>query len=277
MLSLVDKYFFTIPIIYRALISLGVILIIALLAYKLKQLTISGAIAATIMGFTTLFLSGTSALMLYLFFFISAAFISKSSKRVRGVEKIHKKGATRDYKQVLANGLLPLISIVLYRITTNGVFLLTFSATLAEACADTWGGDIGILSKEPPVSILTFTRVERGLSGGISMLGCSSSLLACILYGIFYYSTFNSTLSGALLVAAAGFSGCLIDSILGASIQVHYIDEDTGKLTEKEKDEKGNKRRVVRGIKYFDNDMVNFTSGVFSFLLSLSLGLFLHI
>ena len=109
------------------------------------------------------------------------------------------------------------------------------------------------------------------------MLGCSSSLLACILYGIFYYSTFNSTLSGALLVAAAGFSGCLIDSILGSSIQVHYIDEETGKLTEKEKDEKGNKRRAVRGIKYFDNDMVNFTSGVFSFLLSLSLGLFLHI
>ena len=52
---------------------------------------------------------------------------------------------------------------------------------------------------------------------------------------------------------------------------------DVEQEQKKEKDEKGNKRRAVRGIKYFDNDMVNFTSGVFSFLLSLSLGLFLHI
>ena len=277
MLNIIDRYFFSLPIIYRALISGGVILIIAISAYKLKQLTLSGVIAATIMGFLTLFLAGSSALMMYLFFLVSAAFISKASKKVRGVEKIHKKGARRDYKQVLANGLLSLISIILYRLSTNELFLITFSATLAEACADTWGGDIGVLSKEDPVSILTFTRVEKGLSGGISLLGCFASLLACILYGIFYYSTFNANLSGALLVVAAGFSGSLIDSLLGATIQIHYLDEKSGRLTERERDENGKERKAVRGIKFFDNDMVNFTSVLFSFLLALSLGLILHI
>lgn len=277
MLNIVDRYFFALPVIYRALISGGVILIIALLSYKLKQLTLSGVIAAAVMGFLTLFLAGSSALMMYLFFLISAAFISKASKKVRGIDKIHKKGSKRDYKQVLANGLIALVSIILYRTLENEVFLLTFSASLAEACADTWGGDIGVLSKEDPVSILTFTRVNKGLSGGISMLGCIASLLACILYGIFYYSTFNPSISGALLVAASGFSGSLIDSLLGATIQIHYLDEESGCLTEKEKDENGRERKAVRGIKFFDNDMVNFTSVLFSFLLALSLGLILHI
>ena len=277
MLNIVDRYFFALPVLYRALISCVVILIIAFAAYKQKQLTPSGVIAAIVMGFLTLFLAGSSALMMYLFFLISAAFISKASKRVRGVDKIHKKGSKRDYKQVLANGFVALVSIILYRALGRELFLLTFSASLAEACADTWGGDIGVLSKENPVSILTFTPVERGLSGGISMLGCTASLLACILYGIFYYSTFNPSISGALLVAAAGFSGSLIDSLLGATIQIHYLDEESGGLTEKEKDEKGRERKAVRGIKFFDNDMVNFTSGLFSFLLALSLGLILRI
>ena len=91
MLNIVDRYFFALPVIYRALISGGVILIIALLSYKLKQLTLSGVIAAAVMGFLTLFLAGSSALMMYLFFLISAAFISKASKKVRGIDKIHKK------------------------------------------------------------------------------------------------------------------------------------------------------------------------------------------
>ena len=116
-----------------------------------------------------------------------------------------------------------------------------------------------------------------GLSGGISLLGCAASMLASVLYAIFYYSTFNANLSGALLVASSGFAGCLIDSVLGGTIQVHYLDEKSGKLTEKEIDENGKKRRAVRGIKFFDNDIVNLTSNIFSALLALSIGLLLHI
>lgn len=277
MLIYIDQQFFSLPIIYRVLISVFAISLIGATAYKLKQLTISGLIAAFVMGFLSLFLGGTSALMMYLFFLISAAFIGKLSKKVRGINKIQKKGGKRDYMQVLANGLPALISIILYRLTTNSIFLIVFTASLAEACADTWGGDIGVLSKDDPISIVSGKRVEKGLSGGISLLGCAASMLASVLYAIFYYSTFNANLSGALLVASSGFAGCLIDSVLGGTIQVHYLDEKSGKLTEKEIDENGKKRRAVRGIKFFDNDIVNLTSNIFSAILALSIGLLLHI
>ena len=88
MLIYIDQQFFSLPIIYRVLISVCAIALIGAIAFKLKQLTISGVIAAFIMGFLSLFLGGTSALMMYLFFLISAAFIGKLSNKVRGINKI---------------------------------------------------------------------------------------------------------------------------------------------------------------------------------------------
>ena len=275
MLGLIDRYFFALAPVWRIVITLTSIGAIGAAAYILRQLTASGLAAALAMGMVSTYLGGVSALSMYLFFLISAAFISKLSKRIRGIEKIQKKGGRRDCFQVLANGLPALVSIILYRLTGNSLFLIVFSAALGEATADTWGGDIGVLSRDLPVSIITWRPVERGLSGGISLLGCGASLLASALYGIFCYSVFGESLSAALLVTAASFAGSLLDSVLGGSIQVHYEDEETGRLTEHERDEKGRMRRRVRGIRFFNNDAVNFTSNVFTALLTLSAGLIL--
>ena len=277
MLGYIDRYFFALAPVWRIVITSSFIAVIGFAAFKLKQLTVSGLIAAVVMGAVSMYLGGISALSMYLFFLVSAAFIGKLSKRIRGLDKIQRKGGRRDAFQVLANGLAALVSIVLYRMTGNTLFLIVFSASLGEAAADTWGGDIGVLSKDPPVSIITWRPVERGLSGGISLLGCGASLLASALYGIFCYSVFRESLSAALLVTAAAFAGSLLDSVLGGSVQVHYEDETTGRLTEHEKDESGRMRKRVRGIKNFNNDAVNFTSNVFTALFTLSAGLILHL
>ncbi len=254
----------------RFFIYLGTMLFFALAAYRTKQLTVSGSIGAFLMGMGSLWCGGFVALSLYLFFVISAAFIGKLSKKARGVQKIQKKGGTRDIAQVFANGGPALAAIILSYITGSHVYIVIFCACLAEAIADTWAGDIGVLSERPPVSILTFQPMPKGLSGAVSFLGTLAGLLATVLYAIFYRAFYEGSLSLALIVSLTGFAGCLIDSVLGITVQAHYLDEE-GKLTEKEKDALGNRRVLKRGIRFFDNDMVNFTSNMFTFVFAFGL------
>ncbi|MCI6115219.1 MAG: DUF92 domain-containing protein, partial [Spirochaetales bacterium] len=71
------------------------------------------------------------------------------------------------------------------------------------------------------------------------------------------------------IIAGSGFLGSVIDSVLGAVLQVQYRAKD-GSLTEVE-EENGEKNERVRGIPGFDNDAVNFTSGLLAASLSLLL------
>lgn len=272
MLTLLDSKMMGIDPFVRFGIYAVAMLVIALAAYRSKQLTVSGTIGAFLMGFGSLWCGGFVALSLYLFFLISAALIGKLSKKARGVAKIQKKGGTRDIAQVFANGGPALAAIVLAYFTGEPVFHVLFCASLAEAVADTWAGDIGVLSERPPVSILTFQPMPKGLSGAVSFLGTMAGLLATVLYAIFYRAFYSGSLSLALIVSLTGFAGCLVDSVLGITVQAHYLDEE-GKLTEKEKDALGNRRVLKRGIRFFDNDMVNFSSNLFTFIFAWGMSL----
>lgn len=269
MMEFIDSRYIALPFYLRVAIMLAVIALIGIASWKTRQLTLSGLAAACIMGGATIFLGGFTALLFYMFFFISAALIGKASKKIRGIEKIQRKGGRRDAMQVLANGGAALLALVLYYFSKESLFLMVFAASLSEAAADTWSGDIGVLSKQEPVSIITMKRVPRGLSGGVSLLGTSAGLLCSVLFGLLYLGNYPSaTLSLAAICAAASFAGCLIDSFLGGSVQAHYYDEKSDMLTEHPVSKDGRKLPLARGIRFFDNDMVNLTSNIVTFLLA---------
>ena len=81
--------------------------------------------------------------------------------------------------------------------------------------------------------------------------------------------TLALSLGVASVVAGSAFLGSVIDSILGATVQVQYRNKE-GRATEK-KEEDGERNERIRGIPGFDNDMVNLVSGI----LSASLAFFL--
>ncbi len=270
---LIDQRYFALDFPWRLLAASIVIVIVAVLAWWKKQLSISGLVAAVIMGLATTLLGGFSSLSLYLFFLLSAAVIGRLSKRIRGLDRIHKKGGRRDWMQVLANGGPALVAVIAHAVTRDPVFLAVFTAALGEACADTWASEIGVLSKKDPLSILTFTRVPRGLSGGVSALGTGAALLASLLYGVFAYSCYAVLPIGlCVTVALTAFLGVLVDSMLGATVQAHYYDKDDDIITEHSKDKEGRALKLARGLRFIDNDMVNLLSNCVSFLLCLSLG-----
>ena len=269
MMRFLDARYFSLPFSMRLVIALAAVLVIGLIAYWKRQLNLSGVVAAVVMGAAATVMGGFTSLSLYLFFLISAAVIGKLSKRIRGLERIHKKGGRRDAVQVLANGGAALAAMLIHAFDSSPVYLAVFTACLAEACSDTWASEIGVLSKNEPVSILTFTKVPKGLSGGVSLLGTCSAMLSSILYGIFAFSCYDGiNLSLVMVVIFSSFAGVMADSVLGATLQAHFYDEKEDIITEHSRDREGNALKLVRGLRFMDNDMVNLTSNIITFVLA---------
>lgn len=269
MMRFLDARYFSLPFSMRLVIALAAVLVIGLIAYWKRQLNLSGVVAAVVMGAAATVMGGFTSLSLYLFFLISAAVIGKLSKRIRGLDRIHKKGGRRDAVQVLANGGAALAAMLIHAFDSSPVYLAVFTACLAEACSDTWASEIGVLSKNEPVSILTFTKVPKGLSGGVSLLGTCSAMLSSILYGIFAFSCYDGiNLSLVMVVIFSSFAGVMADSVLGATLQAHFYDEKEDIITEHSRDREGNALKLVRGLRFMDNDMVNLTSNIITFVLA---------
>lgn len=70
-----------------------------------------------------------------------------------------------------------------------------------------------------------------------------------------------------ILCPLGGFTGSLLDSVLGATIQVKYFSEKEGRITEKRLSN-GSVNKVISGHPLVNNDVVNFTSSFISSLLT---------
>lgn len=257
----IDSFIDPMSFYLKLLIYTLIVALIVVVALKKKLLTIDGTITASALGYGFLYLGGISAFCMLLFFFLTASILSKV---IGGHNTIEEKGSVRDTFQVIANGLPALMFLFFSAVTDNRIMFLTgFAAALAEAEADTFAGDIGILSHNDPVSIITFTRVPKGLSGGVTLLGLMGSILGAVLVATLFIGTYYLSLVMFLIIVFSGFIGALFDSFLGASIQVHYRDAE-GKLTEHKYDKDGKKNERARGIPFINNDVVNLLSGLFA-------------
>ena len=262
---ILDGYMMGLPFYVRLLIIAAFLAIAAVFSYRRHLLTPSGVMIAIVLGFIVFWTGGVSAMAVFLFFFLSASMLSRLSD---SRNTIAEKTGRRDMMQVIANGVPAALMLVLYWISDNPLFLGAFAAAMAEAESDTAASSIGMLSSKPPLSILTFTPVPPGLSGGVSFLGTVSALAFSSLIAILHMGTSGCSFKELFLIAASGFLGSLFDSFLGASVQVHYRRED-GSLTEK-RFENGRKLERARGIPLIDNDAVNLLSGLFSAAIFLS-------
>ena len=125
---------------------------------------------------------------------------------------------------------------------------------------------IGRLSPAQPVSIMTFRPMDKGMSGGVTVLGFVGGFLGSLLIAFCYVDSFSAGLAQGAVVLVTGFTGCVLDSVLGASVQALYYDDEKGKYTEDPS------FRHVRGLEWVDNSMVNFLSNLFSAVFAMGLG-----
>jgi uncharacterized protein (TIGR00297 family) len=258
----------------QLLIGFLLALTIAFLAYKARSLNQSGAIAATITGTIIFGVGGLNWAILLLTFFITSSALSRAfKKRKATLEEKFSKGHERDAGQVFGNGGVATLFAALHFFYPNEVWVWAgFAASLAAVNADTWATELGVLNPNPPRMITNlFKSVEKGTSGGISLVGTLASLAGSALIA-FLASSLTDNWSLLPLITIAGLAGSLFDSLIGGTVQAMYFCPADKKETEKHPLHTCGAETVhLRGWKWLDNDLVNFSCGAFGVVIALVL------
>jgi uncharacterized protein (TIGR00297 family) len=251
-------------------------IIISYLAYRAHALSISGAVAAALLGWVIFGLGGLNYTIVLLAFFLSSSGLSFAFKqRKSGFSEKHAKGSRRDAGQVAANGGIAGLLVFLHLFFPQVQWIWwAYCASLAAANADTWATELGILSPTQPRLVSNWRQVEMGTSGGITPIGTLAALLGALWVGLFgfIYQPFNWQM--LMLVALAGLFGSLVDSWLGATYQSIYYCPTCGKETEKfPLHSCGTSTHRIRGLAWMDNDWVNGICTLSSALVIIMMGL----
>ena len=164
-------------------------------------------------------------------------------------------GGRRRPAQVFANGGIAALCALLAR--ADGAYALAFAGAVAAAAGDTWSTEIGGRSRATPRSITTGRPVERGVSGGITVMGTVGGCLGAILIAATAWIVGLATTGGAAWIAIGGTAGMLADSLLGASLQARWRCTLCGALIEAPVHDCGGGGAPASGWRWLDNDAVN--------------------
>ena len=263
--------------------------VIGYLGYRARSLTWDGAVAACLVGGTIFGFGGPGWAVLLVVFFVSSSllsFVGRNDPRKQRASEAFEKGGRRDAWQVLANGGVAALAALgagvarptadllkESQLVTVGLLFGAFVGALAAATADTWATEIGVLSRTSPRIVTTWRHVRAGTSGGVTTLGTVAALLGAGLIGLtaiavlvaYDYESMIVLIGmpsfhyGAVLLVAfmGGLGGMVADSLLGAKVQAQYVCPACNKPTESRVHKCGTATRLVRGVQWINNDVVN--------------------
>lgn len=242
---------------------------IGYLGYRARALSLSGAVAACVVGGTVFGFGGLGAAALLVAFFASSSLLSffkAGDPAKRRAAETFDKGGRRDAAQVVANGGVAALVALLGYFFPSPLLAGAFLGSLAAATADTWATEVGVLSSKRPRLITTGAVVEVGTSGGVTLVGSVSAAAGALFIGIvaallsllpvgsglaaWAFSAIASALVG-------GIAGSFADSLLGATVQASYYCPACAKLTESRVHRCGNVSTPVGGAAWVNNDLVN--------------------
>ena len=228
-----------------------------------RSLSTSGAISGYLIGII-IFGSGSWPWIIPLvFFFISSSLLSHLN---------HKEYAERNILQILANGSLGALFAVIYFFYQFPPAIVLYLGAIGAATADTWATEIGFYSKIRPRLIFTKTIVNRGVSGGITLLGLCASMLGAIIIGILGEAILG--MNDLLFpIAIGGLAGSATDSILGRFIQAQFKCTSCDSNTE-DRYHCDEKTQLIFGSKFIGNDMVNFINTIVGAIVTYYLWMF---
>jgi uncharacterized protein (TIGR00297 family) len=223
---------------------------------KFKLLTIGGAIASIITGLTLLYCGGIPILIPLIFFFLSGSLISRLLPPRHHSD--NKSGKARDAVQVLANGGVYTTIALIHYLYPHPFLPVLMAIALSTATSDTWASDIGLGIPSTTINISNFRPISPGVSGGISLTGTLGGLAGALSIALLYYFIINQNLLHAIYITAAGFTGMIADSLLGAKLQAKYYQPQTGHWS----DTLNQHYQHKSGFRSITNDHINLISQI---------------
>jgi uncharacterized membrane protein len=278
--------------ILAALLTAG----LAWLAWRAGTLTLSGAWAAGVVGFLVLLGTGWRGGAVLAAFFISSNLVSRLVHELRVRELVRReplgrsqreqrepdsprvhaepdltasgprlavldpKADQRDAWQVGANGGVAALTGLMAYFAENpslGVWIVT--CALAAAAADTWATTLGMASRTPPRRLGFGPVVPIGTGGGMTPLGSAGALIGAaivVLVGVLVRVPPLLLPVGTMI----GFAGMVADSALGATLQGRFQCPACDQPSEWRLHRCGAATDLRGGMRWMDNDGVNFLS-----------------
>ena len=241
------------------LLALFVALPIAALAMAVGALTMTGAVAAVVVGALCILAGWGWAALLILYFVVAVAFskIGADAKARRTGSVVAKTGG-RDAIQVLANGGVFAVAAFLSTHVTAAIATLLAAAAvgaLAASASDTLATEVGTLVGGEPRSVIGWGAVPAGTSGGVTIAGSLAMAGGAVLIAL---AAFGMRLSShAVAAALGGIAGAIADSLLGALVQERRRCPHCGVATERRLHDCGTATEHAGGLWWLDNDLVN--------------------
>jgi uncharacterized protein (TIGR00297 family) len=200
-----------------AVVSLG----FALTALWLHYLDIKATLL-TIALFLTIVISAPAwwiilVIVGYTAIFVVTAYKRREKEIIRGPK--FQNAPKRGYTSIIGKVAVPAIAAV-FNLPTLFVAVIIFGV------ADSFANEIGVLSPRWPRLITNGKRIAPGTNGGVSTLGTIAAVAISLLIGAvaFWLSSPDSSVVKFLFFAGAtGVLGCMIDSVLGATLENRKI------------------------------------------------------
>jgi uncharacterized protein (TIGR00297 family) len=260
----------------QLLVGIAASAVVAGLALLRGALSLSGALAALLVGSAIWAGGGGVWFAALMAFFVTSTLLGRVGRaRKEATKREFSKGDRRDAWQVLANGGVAAAAALGAALHPwaghDHLWSALFVGALATANGDTWATELGVLSRAEPISLVRFRRVPRGTSGAVSPLGLAATLAgAALIGGVCAVGVGSGGGAWQIVVATiAGTAGSLGDSLLGATVQSRFHCPRCDKETEGSRHHCGALTTPSGGVGWFGNDAVNLAATLVGALVAL--------
>ena len=239
---------------------------LAIIAYRINALTFKGTIVAFVLGLIVYSVCKEAYIVLFCYFVFIIIVEKMILKRNR--EK-------RNCLQVLSNIGFALLSMVLFIVLEEHRYFVLYCGLLSVSMCDTLASTMGTRYAKNVYSITKLKKVEKGISGGVSLCGTVFGVMGSTVIAIVYSlimllrpavpKTYN-----VLMIILLGALGMIIDSLLGDVFQKKYYCQKCKRISDSDEVCCDN-ATVPVGYHLLSNSQVNVMSEGIIFVLGLLL------
>lgn len=238
--------------------SIALSIIIFAIVFFSKAIDYAGSILSMVIVFSFSYFGEKYGIAYLLATYFTIFCVSIFKKRIR---KHERKSHPRTFMQILINGGLGTLFVVLYGITKNTSHLLVCVVAIGGCFIDSVSSDIGVLSSKEPIDIIRLKPIGKGLSGGVSVLGTCSAIIGSLGIALFSAVLLKMSLMTSIIIGGLCFLQTLLDSIMGSLMQAKYMCTSCGELNEKAVC-CGIPSKRISGVCWINNNVVNAATSI---------------
>lgn len=238
--------------------------LVVLLSVRFGWLTLPAAVGAFILGVLVFGFCGIQWSVPLLVFFFSSVFLTRYGReRKRKFKDISDTEPKRRLHQVIANGGVAGVMVLLSVFFPHEQWYIIYGAAIASITSDTWSTEVGILSSREPRRIHTGQIVPRGTSGGCTLAGIVAGIAGSVFIFVSMTPWMGFHFLSFFIIGISGLFSNLVDSLLGATLQVRYRCPQCQNITERSLHCGGTQTEYIQGVRMLTNEGVNFFASIF--------------